>query len=391
MEEGEQKLMKIVLDTNIIFDNWFLDGPNFKVVEQLIKLGVCELVIPQIVIFEVKNKYREELKKNTAVIGHLNTLLPIDKRIAHLNIDELCNNYEAYLTKKLRELKAEIPSYSDIPQDDIVARLFQRRKPFNKVKTSDRGYRDALLWEVILRNVVKKGDTTFLITNNVNDFAEDDKPDQLHEDLREDLKNIGLDNTAVCLCSNLTEWVSVEGTKYLETAALAEDLKDGQCEGFSLQTWFISQRQEFIDALNEKVGDILSSWPELEDPSVTYIEDPQSVSVREALMIDKDTIFLRAEVFAEVSIDVLMEQWKYDTETNRFPFMLIDFDWSEEYLFSGLVTGLPIRFSAVFDIQTKQISSFELDDIEIYGWCRHCGAIILSDAAERCYNCGKDL
>ena len=53
--------MKIVLDTNVIFGNWYLDSPNFKVVEQLVKLGVCKLVIPEIVMLEVRNKYKEEL------------------------------------------------------------------------------------------------------------------------------------------------------------------------------------------------------------------------------------------------------------------------------------------------------------------------------------------
>ena len=34
--------MQIVLDTNIIFDHWQLDGPNFPVLEKLIR---CELFL----------------------------------------------------------------------------------------------------------------------------------------------------------------------------------------------------------------------------------------------------------------------------------------------------------------------------------------------------------
>lgn len=382
--------MRIVLDTNVIFGNWFLDGPNFKVVEQLVKLEVCKLFIPQIVILEVTNKYREELINRLSAISHLNALLPKDKQIERLDIEELCGNYEAFLTKKFRELGVEIPSHSDIPQDDIVSRLFGRRKPFNKPKTSDKGYRDALLWEVVLEKVAKKGDTTFLITENKKDFAEKDST-KLHGDLIEDIKNHGLPDTTVCLCVNLSQWVSVYGLHYLQIAELAEDLKDGECEGFSLRSWFIGEREVFIDKLNEDIEDVLSIWHEIQDPTVTYIEDPENVEVEEARVIDKDTIFLKAEVLAGVSIDAFIEKWEYDSETNRVPLMLIDLDWNETYAFVGLFTNLPIRFSATFDIHAKKITSFELDDIEIYGWCRHCGAVILSDAAEGCYECKRQF
>ena len=383
--------MKIVLDTNVIFNNWYLDSPNFKVVEQLVKLDVCKLVIPEIVMFEMRNKYEEELTEKMPAARHLNTLLPRDKQIGRLDIDELCKNYEVFLTKKFKELGIEIPSHSDIPQDDIISRLFTKRKPFNKLKTSDKGYRDALLWEVILRKIANKVDTTFFITDNKKDFAEEGDTVKLHGDLIEDMKNCGLTETAVCLCVSLAQWVSDNGVRYLKTAELAEDLRDGECEGFSLRNWFISERETFIEVLNDKIGDILSIWLEIEDPTVTFIEDPESVGVDEVLVIDKDTVFLKAEVLAGVSIDVLMDKWEYDTETNRIPLMLLDWDWNEWYVFASLFTNLPIRFSATFDIQKKQITSFELDDIEIYGWCRHCGAVVLSDSAEECYKCGKQF
>lgn len=383
--------MKIVLDTNVIFGNWFLYGPNFRVMEQLVKLDVCKLVIPEIIMLEVGNKYKEELAKGMPAISHLNVLLPGDKQVSRLNIDELCKNYEDTLTKKLQDLSVEIPSHSDISQDDIISRLFGMRKPFNKAKTSDKGYRDALLWEVILRKVVEKDGATFFITDNVGDFADDKRPNRLHEDLIKDLENRGLPETAVCLCVSLARWVSDHGTQYLEIAEIAEDLKDGECEGFSLRTWFISERETFIEKLNEEIAGILSMWSEIEDPTVIYIEDPESVDVEEALMVDKDTVFLKAEVLADVSIDAFMEKWQYDPETNPVPLMLIDSDWNETYMFVSLFTGLPIRFSAVFDIHTKRITSFEFDDIEFYGWCRYCGAVILSDSAEECNKCGRQF
>jgi hypothetical protein len=390
MKKRSRRQIRIVLDTNAIFNNWFLDSPNFKVVERLVKLGVCKLVIPEIIIFEVRNKYREELARKTPAIGHLNAMLPKDKQIGSLGIEELCKSYEALLKRRLEDLEVEIPSHNDIPQDNIVARLFGGRKPFNKQKTSDEGYRDALLWEVILKKIVKRDDTTFLITGNIKDFAEERNSRKLHADLLEDVKNRGLPDTALSLCTNLGQWVQENGVHYLETAELAEDLKDGECEGFSLHAWFIGEKEAFIERLNEQIAEIFRGY-DIEDLTVSYIEDPERVDVEEALMLDEDTIFLRAEILAGVSVDGLIEKWQYDPESKRLPIWLVDSNWSEDYVFACLFTNLPMRFSATFDIQTKQITNFELDDIEIWGWCRHCGAVIMSDAAEACYKCGRQF
>lgn len=390
MKKRSKRQMQIVLDTNAIFNNWFLDSPNFKVVERLVKLGVCKLIIPEIIIFEVKDKYREELTRRTPAIGHLNAMLPKDKQIGSLGIEELCKSYETLLRRRLEELEVEIPSHSDIAQDNVIARLFGRRKPFNKQKTSDQGYRDALLWEVILKKIVKRDDTTFFITGNIKDFAEEHNSKKLHADLLEDVKNSGLPDTTLSLCTNLGEWVRENGVHYLETAELAEDLKDGECEGFSLRAWFIGEKEAFIQGLNEQMADIFRGY-NIEDPVASYIEDPESVVVEEALMLDEDTIFLRAEILAGVSVDGLIEQWEYDPETERLPIWLVDLNYSEEYVFACLFTNLPLRFSATFDIRTKQITDFQLDDIEIWGWCRHCGSAILSDSAEACYKCGRQF
>ncbi|MCJ7576768.1 MAG: PIN domain-containing protein [Dehalococcoidia bacterium] len=388
MKKHSEGRLQIVLDTNTIFNNWFLDSPNFKVVERLVKLGVCKLIIPEVIILEVKGKYREELIRRAPAIGHLNTMLPKDRQIGSPGVEELCTSYDVSLRKRLEELEVESPSHGDIAQDEIVARLFGHRRPFSKQKTSDKGYRDALLWEVILRKVLKRDDTTFFITEDINDFSDEHDSGKLHADLLEDLKHCGSPNTSLILCTALGQWVRENGVHYLETAELAEDLKDGECEGFSLRAWFINEREAFIQALDEQVLDIFRGYS-IDDPTVSYIEDPESVAVEEALMLNEDTIFLRAKVLAGVSIDGYIEQWDYDPESGRLPIWLVDLDYSKDYVFACLFTDLPLRFSATFGIEKKRITDFELDDVEIWGWCRHCGAVILSDSAESCYKCGR--
>jgi len=380
--------MKVVLDTSAIFGNWFLDGSNFRVLELLARNGVCEIVIPEVVVLEIKNLYREELIDKLSLLPKLQALLPPKQKISHIDVEALCKAYDDFLTNKIRQLGVRIYPNNTIPQDTILRRLFAKRKPFNPAKTSDHGYRDALIWEIVLEKVLAKEVQTILISGNLTDFGDKDGT-KLHPHLVEDLKSKGFPDTAIRICPSLGHWVSDYGKLHLERASIAEDLRDGEIKGFSLRTWFITNRQAFQEKLGDKIVDILSPWHELEEPTISYIEDPDKVEVDEARVIDAESIFIEAEVLTGVSIDVLIDKWSYDS--GEFPIMLLDTDWNDSYVFAGLYTDLPIRFSATFDISKKTIVDFELQDIEIYGWCRRCGAVVLSDAAESCYKCKKDF
>jgi hypothetical protein len=48
--------MNIVFDTNVIFRDWYLNGPNMILIETFIKSQKLKLVIPEIVIQETKNR-----------------------------------------------------------------------------------------------------------------------------------------------------------------------------------------------------------------------------------------------------------------------------------------------------------------------------------------------
>ena len=54
--------MNIVFDTNVIFGDWYLNGPNMVLIETFIKSQKLKLFIPEIVVQETKNRYRKEME-----------------------------------------------------------------------------------------------------------------------------------------------------------------------------------------------------------------------------------------------------------------------------------------------------------------------------------------
>ena len=141
--------MKIVIDTNIFYNNWFLDSLNFKLLKSFLHKTNASLLVPKIVFEEVINKYKEGLKKCVAeyhkILKNLNRYLFFVKtlEIETIEIETISHEYSKFLQNKLKDFNVKIINYKDIPHEDIVQRELQRKAPYE--------YRDILIWETILR------------------------------------------------------------------------------------------------------------------------------------------------------------------------------------------------------------------------------------------------
>ena len=382
--------MKVVLDTNSIYDDWFFSSTNAQVLLKLTKYKAVKLYIPEIVVLETLNKYREKILEANPNINQLNLLLPVAQRYKTFDVEDAYEEYKSYLEEMLGEFGIYASPYQKITQQDILSRLFGLRKPFNKKKTSDTGYRDAILWEVILNQIVDNKDCVYFITNNVHDFCDEVDRSQLHSDFRAELLERELKPSAVVVCESISRWVREHGITLLEAANLAEALKLGTDDSFSLGDWFYDNREPIMSAITPKIYESLESISGVEEPSVTFIETPETIDVEDSRIIDEDQIYLQATIRTEISVDVFVDKMAYDSQSNFLPLMLRS-DWNETYDIASLGIKLPLKIMAIFSKKSHTIESFEIGDIEIWGWCKHCGFAIYSDSAEACPECGRYL
>ena len=215
----------------------------------------------------------------------------------------------------------------------------------------------------------------------------------MHAHLLDDLKVADLvDSVEIYL--NFKSFIDSQITPHWQqaTTRAPEELRQGVYQSFSIAEWFLENRDSFINSANNWVNPLLQSQSYLEDPEVKYIEDPDVITIENVVMVEEHKAYLDATALADVVIDVFIHKSEYYSSPEMPNLDIMDSDWNEYYVWGQLSLKLPIAFSVILNIINEQVEQFEINPLrEIYGWCKHCGQPVLSDAAENCSNCRRSL
>lgn len=391
--------LRVVLDTNAVVSRRYrLDGPHVAIMERAILLGALELVVPQIVVEEIRNKHREELLRLQEDVrlrvSKLNLILPSDGQLTFdmPKIDMVAEDFTSRFDKRLNELRAVRPGYSDIPHADIVRRDLERRRPFQE---TGKGYRDALIWETMLRTAAPKTLTVF-VTHNSKDFCVDGDHLTLHHHLVDDLKSNGLSADSVTICDTIETFVDKHLKSRLPTnAEVLNDIRRSLYKLFSFATFFRDNKDIILNELNQTVGQSnifeLAGVP-AEDAKAVYVEDPAQAEIVEAYELGDERLFLAYDVLAEVTFEFFVFKTDYYAMDQEADCDILDADWNEHYVWASSRLILPMRISLVLELGAPdEIDSVDVEVKEFFGRCRKCGWPIQNDAAEVCEKCGSSL
>jgi len=375
-----------------------MTGPNFRLLEWFLKNREARLVVPQIVIDEIKNKYLEQaeacLKTAGKELKRLSRILDHDFKIS-VSSFELQRYHETYsrsLERKLTALDAEMLDHEDIPHEDIVARDLSRRRPFRRIGKNKRdsvGYRDTLLWEVILRKVAPESDLVVFISSNKGDFCDGGTGD-LHEDLQQDLIQRGLPHDRVMVFDRIEsfndQYVRPEIPRVEEAKIL---LEQGKYHDFSIESWLDENSMELARKLEEKETALDFLPVDIDAFSIDWIEGIDDLSIDEVFELDKDVVVIDISFCASVSFELYIYGHGYVSLFADF-YDRISIKSSDDHGATLSISfTMPINVSLMFDIENREVESFEASFQETYGVCRYCGEFFLSDAVETCPNCGR--
>lgn len=182
----------IIVDTNIVYNDFYLESKDWQKLCWLNKWKRCEICIPEFVVDEIIKKYKECIAKT---INWLKKVKGDVKRyhLSNINLDNL--DKKEYVEKYVRDFGAllEDEGIRKIPYPNskeyikqISKRYFLNMKPFDIDKPS---FQDAIIWYSILDFVRsgEKDDKFYFITNNNRDFADPKDKNQFHQQLLEEL------------------------------------------------------------------------------------------------------------------------------------------------------------------------------------------------------------
>lgn len=184
-------MIYIVFDTNILYNSEvnycdFSINKNIDLVIDFLKAeGLtekCSLLIPQVVIDELKQQQKEQFfedyRKIQKLLKSQGDLCKVDWNI---EIDK----YEEYIDIKIKNyLTQKNIKIVDVCTEKSFKKIFEKaiekKAPFEgKEKKSDKGFKDAVIWHSLIEYSIQYGGTYIFFTNdniflnNKNDLSED--------------------------------------------------------------------------------------------------------------------------------------------------------------------------------------------------------------------------
>jgi len=287
------KLVKVILDTNAIFNDFYLEKTNTKVFFQNYSCIPAEIYMPEVVVEEVINQYKEKLYENVQQYNETSQKLKTYFKDYQPNIITITNeieNYRRELMKCLSVYKVNIVSFPKIDHKKIVERDLSRKKPF---KRDGSGYRDTLIWETIKEICIYGTYETVFITENCKDFGSGPFIDDI---LSAELFN----HRKVKIVKSLKEfnetYIIPKLEKYKEIDKI---FLDNKIAGVNIQNW-----------LNKELLDILRDY-NLNGPIAGFDDDYGSVwvsKINEIKEIEIDSITKTIDdkilVNLQLSIDI---------------------------------------------------------------------------------------
>lgn len=368
--------MTIILDSCIIYNDPFLKSARIEnLCASAIAHGIT-IALPCVVFDERINQYRENIEES---IGQLKKKAKEYNRLTDdlcnglhnlqiPNVKDLVDKYKLALKNRLDNLNISILNYPDTNHRDIVRKDLLGIKPFKK---KGEGYRDALIWETILKYL--KPATTLLddpqiifVTENTDDFFNKEKSG-LHQQLIDELKKKGFSENAVVAYKSIGEVLKNVISPMQETLdKVREELKEVPYIGTTnLNQFFASEAEEKLkDTLNDD-----ENWNIIRLLNHSILENPDVVDfnlnkfmIEDVRKIDEKKILITMKGEAEVQIEGFMDKSDYWINDGFPEDNISASDWNDYYMSVSLGRVFSIRGSIIVNPFLTEIES---SDIEI--------------------------
>lgn len=353
--------MLVVLDANVFCADFQMSGNAFRVFLTGFRKAGLKPCVPESVVDEVLNKYKEncdDLARRAAKLSH------DAGRLAGSNLikvfpdreytDLLYSEYSTKLAKAiLNNGFVQLP-YPSISHKDLAQRAVTKRRPFRE---SDSGYRDSLLWLSVVERLTKDREPIAFVTNNTRDFGSEGK---LHDHLIEDLNKVDLSSDVLRLFSTLSE---LNEAMILPTLKRLDEVRQklmDESNPQALRNWV---EISFIDLLKDQEGfgpleiGHGKSW-------ISSVKTVRSVKIDAARQLGQHEILVSATAEVDLNLAISVNWGDYLAHEDVREL----FQSGKDEFFSLAATDLPldalIGFNLILNADSLAVLSGEIDWFE---------------------------
>lgn len=345
-----------------------MKSPSFEVAQ---KVGT--IVLGQIVVDEVCNKYRENLEDKAAktrkAIRDLNDQM-FTPHIAwnELDVSDACSKYKDFLEMFIIESGMTIAEpYPNDAHEIIVQRALQRKKPFKADGST--GYRDYLVWLTCL-NVVKfySSEEIHFISGNTRDFADSNDTKKLHPDMLADLAEINISKDRFYYWNSLKSFIDNYAKQKLDIIEARESLIaeiEKNDKGFKLPI------QEFVNT--KVIGSSLSGYDVLVpggDEVLKAFDSDIEPHIEDISEIDDDGLLLNITMDCVGVVTSKIHSMDVK-EIEEYELDVMVVDENDDICTLETLIGFQVQLRAIYSKSQKSVTSVEIDVIDDYN-CPYC-------------------
>lgn len=357
-----KNLKYVFLDTNIFYNDWFLNSANLRYLFHYISNEDCTLLISNIVSQEIENIHQRELSSlRDELIRQWKKLKKLNDQVLDLKTETLDIVYDF---KKLLSEKCEsvifIP-YADVPHDLLVQKALHIQKPFLE---GEKGYRDALIWISLLKFLSSNGikENVAFITNNKTDFlSTSEKGLCLHPHLEHDVRLLGVEAELIAYDS-LFRFVdahidkSAHSVDYAKTKYIAEEFLEERAIDYLENSSVNLVKVAFIEAgINTAiVNEILTI-------DVDVMEGVEGLELLTHETFDRSNVFL----YFDYDLRIVYLNFKfpisaYFSNKEVMDTQLLNVEIDDTYANAGIPLRVYLQASCIFNPIAEEFTNFSV-------------------------------
>ena len=275
-----------------------------------------------------------------------------------VNLEKQIETYRTSLEDRLKNLRAMNIDYDDIPHENIVQRILGKKKPFGK---KDKGYKDALIWESILKILNYEGDFVIFITYNSADFANKEQT-KLHPDLISDLEDKGFDAEAVVISNGMSDFTSKCVEPKLQFMI---EIKERLEKDTYLDLLLSELLEEKRDLIESEVVTEVSLYFTGGYVNIHYLELSGKYTVGDVYEIETNKLFIRFETDYYLDVEATVNVSDFNNIIHGLDdYTILGYNDMGDIEISTHHTA-PVEVEVIFNEKTKTVESFEIIGVYI--------------------------